>query len=156
MNVLFFACCVIGLKVRTKTIRRQNKSKIIQSKERNKKKYYVTFFPRRFRYRSIMLGFHKSGFLLIGSLGFFFFATTRQSKELFSLHGFAIYLWSKSASVNKLILQLQTFYDQLHEKLIERKTNDPFILLEKYFFAVVMLCKKQIMMCNLKTSYTRY
>jgi hypothetical protein len=106
----------------------------------------------------MMLRFRRGGFLLIShSLGFFF-ATTRQSKESFSLHGFAIYLWSKSQLMEastSLSFNLKHFMINSMKKVIEGKTNDPFIVLEEHFFVAFMLYKK-IMRCNLKTSYIRY
>jgi hypothetical protein len=75
-------------------------------------------------------------------LGFFFFATTRQSKESFSLHGFAIYLWSKSQLMEastSLSFNWEHFMINSMKKVIEGKTNDSFIVLEEHFFAAFML-----------------
>jgi hypothetical protein len=95
---------------------------------------------RRFLYRTMLVPFCRGGFLLICWVGFFFFATIRQSKESFSLHGFAIYPWSKS----RLMKASKSLSFDSRKKVIEGKTNDSFILSEK------------IMRCNLKTCRMRY
>jgi hypothetical protein len=73
-----------------------------------------------------MLEFHIGGFLLIRLLGFFFFASIRQSKKLFSLHGFTIYLWSKSRLMEastSLSFNFKHFMINSIKKLIEGKNK---------------------------------
>jgi hypothetical protein len=84
----------------------------------------------------MLLPFCRGGFLLIRWVGFIFFATTRQSKESFSLHGFAIYLWSKSRLMKtskNLSFNSEQFMTNSTKKVIEGKTNDSFILSEKNY-----------------------